>query len=156
MSIKVGVWIDHKQAILVLVKDAGKEIKKITSGIETPVRSGANHSYTRNDFVAEDRLERKLDSQLQKFYDEVIVSLKGIESLLILGPCEAKGQLHKRLKSKKIRGLLVELETADKMTDRQLAAKVAQYFVSEPAKKSTSSKKVVMKTTAKKKTAKVN
>ena len=156
MSIKVGVWVDHKQAILVLVKDAGKEIKKIASGIETPVQSGANHSYTRNDFVPEDRLERKLDSQLQKFYDEVIVSLKGAESLLILGPCEAKGQLHKRLKSKKIRGLLVELETADKMTDRQLAAKVAQHFVSAPAKKSTSPKNVVMKTTAKKKTAKAH
>ena len=156
MSIKVGVWVDHKQAILVLVKDAGKEIKKITSGVETPARSGANHSYTRNDFVPEDRLERKLDSQLQKFYDEVIVSLKGAESLLILGPCEAKGQLHKRLKSKKIRGLLVELETADKMTDRQLAAKVAEHFVSAPAKKSISPKKAAMKTTAKKKTAKAN
>ena len=69
------MWVDHKQAILVLVKDAGKEIKKIASGVETPSRSGANHSYTRNDFVAEDRLERKLDSQLQKFYDEVIVGL---------------------------------------------------------------------------------
>ena len=156
MSIKVGVWVDHKQAILVLVKDAGKEIKKITSGIETPVRSGANHSYTRNDFVPEDRLERKLDSQLQKFYDEVIVSLKGAESLLILGPCEAKGQLHKRLKSKKIRGLLVELETADKMTDRQLAAKVAEHFVSSPAKKSVAPKKAAMKITTKKKTAKAN
>ena len=132
MSIKVGVWVDHKQAILVLVKDAGKEIKKITFGIETPIGSGANHSYTRNDFVPEDRLERKLDSQLQKFYDEVIVSLKGSESLLILCPCEAKGQLHKRLKSKKIRSLLVELETADKMTDRQLASKVAEHFVTAP------------------------
>ena len=156
MSIKVGVWVDHKQAILVLVKDAGKEIKKITSGVETPGRSGAAHSYTRNDFVPEDRLERKLDSQLQKFYDEIIVSLKGAESLLILGPCETKGQLHKRLKSKKIRGLLVELETADKMTDRQLAAKVAEHFVSSPAKKSVAPKKAAMKTTAKKKTAKAN
>jgi hypothetical protein len=42
------------------------------------------------------------------------------------------------------------------MTDRQLAAKVAQHFVSAPAKKSTSPKKVVMKTTAKKKTAKAH
>ena len=156
MSIKVGVWVDHKQAILVLVKDAGKEIKKITSGVETPGRSAANHSYTRNDFVPEDRLERKLDSQLQKFYDEIIVSLKGAESLLILGPCEAKGQLHKRLKSKKIRGLLVELETADKMTDRQLAAKVAKHFVSSPTRKSVVPKKAAMKTSARKKTAKAN
>ena len=75
---------------------------------------------------------------------------------MILGPCEAKGQLHKRLKSKKIRGLLVELETADKMTDRQLAAKVAQHFVSAPAKKSAAPKKAAMKATDKKKTAKAN
>jgi len=29
MATKAGVWIDHKQAIVVLVTDAGKEIKKI-------------------------------------------------------------------------------------------------------------------------------
>jgi len=50
----------------------------------------------------------------------------------------------------------VELETADKMTDRQLAAKVAQHFVSAPAKKSVAPKKAAMKITAKKKTAKAN
>ena len=26
---KAGVWIDHKQAIVVLITDAGQEIKKI-------------------------------------------------------------------------------------------------------------------------------
>lgn len=72
MSVKAGVWIDHKQAILVLVSDAGNEIKKIDSGIERPARSGSNNSYTPNDFVAEDKLERKFDSHLKDFYDEVI------------------------------------------------------------------------------------
>ena len=42
MSVKAGVWIDHKQAILVLVTDAGKEIKKIALGIERLVRSRSN------------------------------------------------------------------------------------------------------------------
>jgi len=101
MSIKVGVWIDHKQAILVLVKDAGKEIKKITSSIETPVRSGANHSYTPNDYVPEDRLERKRDSQLKKFYDEVIKSLKGAESLLILAHVKPKASFISASRAKK-------------------------------------------------------
>ena len=50
----------------------------------------------------------------------------------------------------------MELETADKMTDRQLAAKVAEHFVSSPAKKSVVPKKAAMKTKAKKKTAKAN
>ena len=142
MSVKVGVWIDHKQAILVLVTNTGKEIKKIASGFEKPVRSV---------FVAEDTLERKSDSQLKNFYDEVIACLQGAEALLILGPGEAKGEFHKRLKSKKLRDLIVELETADQMTDRQLAAKVAEHFATIPAKNSVSPKK-----TAKMKTARTN
>ena len=141
MSVKAGVWIDHKQAILVRVTDAGNEIKRITSGIERPDRSRSHNSYTPNDFVAEDRLERKFDSHLKKFYDEVIACLQGSEALLILGPGEAKGEFHKRLKSKKLRGLVVGLETADKMTNRQIAAQVAEHFAPAPANNSVSPKK---------------
>ncbi len=133
MSANAGVWIDHQQAVLVLIAENGEEIKKISSGIERPRRSGAHNAYTPNDFVAEDRLERKLDSHLKDFYDEVIACLRGSDSLLILGPGEAKGELHKRFQSKKVRGLNVEIQTADRMTDRQLAAKVAQHFAATPA-----------------------
>jgi len=145
MSIKAGVWIDHQQAVLVLITDAGKEIKKMTSGIEGPDRSRSHNSYTPNDFTAEDRLERKFDSHLKVFYDEVIASLQGSETVLILGPGEAKGELHKRLASKKLHGLVVEMETADRMTDRQVAAKVAQYFAAIPDKNSNSPKKKAKK-----------
>src|SRR6478735_7151962 len=103
MSTKAGVWIDHKQAILVLVTDSGKDIRKIASGIERPVRSRSSNPYTPNDFVAEDTLERRFDSLLKDFYDEVVACLQGAETLLILGPGEAKGEFHKRLKSKKLR-----------------------------------------------------
>jgi hypothetical protein len=146
MSIKAGVWIDHQQAVLVLITDAGKEIKKISSGIEGSVRSRSHNSYTPNDFTAEDRLERKFDSRLKDFYDEVIASLQGSEAILILGPGEAKGELHKRLTSKKLRGRIVELETADRMTDRQVAAKVAHHFAAIPARNSSSPKKKAKKT----------
>ncbi len=57
MATKAGVWIDHQQAIVVLVRDAGQEIKKIAFDIGQPVRSSggarSKHSYTPNDFVAE-------------------------------------------------------------------------------------------------------
>jgi hypothetical protein len=142
MPNRAGVWIDHKQAIVVLVTDAGKEIKRITSGIERPIRTRSHNAYTPNDFAAEDRLERRFDSQLKKFYDEVIACLQGSEGLLILGPGEAKGEFEKSLRSKKLRGLVVELKTADKMTDRQLAATVTQHFATIPAKNSVSSKKM--------------
>jgi hypothetical protein len=152
MSAKAGVWIDHKQAVLVLIAEEGQEIKRIASGIGRPSRSGSNNPYTPNDFVAEDRLERKHDSHLKNFYDEVISGLRGSEALLILGPGEAKDELHKRFKSKRVRGLSIELETADRMTDRQLAAKVAQHFAAIPVKNSVSPTKTPKTKTPKRKT----
>ncbi|MDB5386103.1 MAG: hypothetical protein JWM11_1749 [Planctomycetaceae bacterium] len=140
MSVKAGVWIDHRQAILVLVTDNGNESKKFSSGVESTERSTLNHSYTPTDFVAEDTLDRKAASHLKIFYDEVISGLQGSKSLLILGPGEAKGEFQKRLGSKKIQGLVVAVETSDKLTEGQLVSKVTQYFAKHPITKATSSR----------------
>jgi stalled ribosome rescue protein Dom34 len=133
MATKAGVWIDHRQAIVVLVTDAGKKIKKIASGIDKPDHSRSKHKYTSNDFVAEDRIEHKLMSRLKDFYNEVIASVRGAEQILIVGPGEAKAQFSKLLKSKEHRGRIAELETTDKMTDPQLAAKVDLHFADKSA-----------------------
>jgi hypothetical protein len=47
---------------------------------------------------------------------------------LLLGPGEAKGELTKRLERHHFSGRIVGSETADKMTHRQIVAKVRQYF----------------------------
>lgn len=159
MATKAGVWIDHKQAVVVLITDAGQQTKKIAFDIGQPVRSagGANskNKYKPNDFVAEDTLERKVENDRKDYYDDVIACIKGAEALLILGPGEAKGEFSKHIKAKKVRGVVVESETADKMTDRQVAAKVQQHFDTSPAKKSVAKKrtaKTAPKTTAGKRT----
>ena len=149
MATKAGVWIDHRQAIVVLITEAGKKINKIKSGIEKPVRSAGRSSsknkYTPNDFVAEDRLEHKFVNHLKKYYDEVIACIGGAEAILILGPGEAKGEFLKRLQSKKLAGVIVELETVDKMTDRQIAAKVGKHFATPKANKSVTPNKTAKK-----------
>ena len=66
----------------------------------------------------------------------MLACIRGADSLLILGPGEAKGEFSKHIKAKKLRGLTVEVETADKMTDRQLAGKVGEHFTKAPARKS--------------------
>ena len=146
-----GVWIDHRQAVVVLVTDAGQTIKRIASGVEKPVRSSgtssSKHKYTPNDFVAEDTLQRKLMSQLKDFYDEVIACVRDAEAILVVGPGEAKGEFVKRLKSKKHRGRIVELETTDKMTDRQLAAKVGEHFAKDTTDKAATAKASATKAT---------
>ena len=80
-------------------------------------------------------------SEYKKVFDEVIACIRGAKAVLILGPGEAKGEFVKHIKLKKIRGFTVEVETADKMTDPQLAAKVRAHFTPAPASKSVPPKK---------------
>jgi hypothetical protein len=152
MAAKAGVWIDHKQATVVLITDAGHEIKKIVFDIGQPVwpagGSRPKNKYTPNDFVAEDRRARKVENERKGYYDDVIASIRGAGAVVILGPGEAKGELQKHIKAKKLRGLTVELETTDKMTDRQLAAKVSKHFAPALASKGSASKKAVKRRAA--------
>ena len=80
MATKAGVWIDHKQAIVVLITDAGREIKKIAFDIGQPVlpagSSSGKHKFTPQDFVAEDRLERKVENDRKSYYDDVIACIR--------------------------------------------------------------------------------
>lgn len=155
MATQAGVWIDHKQAVVVLVTGVEKEIKKITFDIGQPIRAaGGSRStkpYKPKEFVAEDTLERKIGNDRKNYYDDVIAFIRGAEAILILGPGEAKGEFLKRLQSKKLCGVTVELETVDKMTDRQIAAKVGQHFAPPIANNSVTRKKTANKkdTTAK-------
>ena len=82
--------------------------------------------------MPEGRLERKFVSHLNRYYDAVIAGLLDAEVILILGPGEAKGELKKRMQRKKLRGRVGQLETADKMTERQIAAYVRRHFAVPP------------------------
>ena len=67
---------------------------------------------------------------LKTYYDEVISYIRDAESILIFGPGEAKAELKKHMeKSKELSGRIVGIETVDKMTDRQIAAKIRKYFL---------------------------
>jgi hypothetical protein len=57
----------------------------------------------------------------------VISHLRNAEVILIFGPGEAKGELLKRIESGKLSGSIAGVETADKMTVPQIAAKVRKY-----------------------------
>jgi hypothetical protein len=131
MKTTAGLWIDHKKAVIVVVTDKGEEIKLIISKVEKqPGRSGGVR--TTNPFeqqvLADDSLERAFKRHLNIYYDAVISSIHDAEAILIFGPGEAKGELQKRIKRNKLSGRIVGIETVDKMTHRQIAARVRQYF----------------------------
>ena len=44
MKRQVGLWIDHRQAVIVTVANEGEEIKRITSNVEKHVRFASGSS----------------------------------------------------------------------------------------------------------------
>jgi len=132
MRTKVGLWIDHRKAIIVAVTDKGEEIGLVVSKVEKQLqRSGDSPlkgSYEARKVPADDSRQRTFTGHLNIYYEAVIACLRDAESILIFGPGEAKGELKKRLEKSKLGGHIVGIETVDKMTDRQIATKVRQYF----------------------------
>jgi hypothetical protein len=132
MISKVGLWIDHRKALIVIVTEKGQVIKLIISAIEKQVRrslkSRHNGTFESQKVPADDSRQRAMTGHLNIYYDAVIAAISGAESILIFGPGEAKGELQKRLKRINLGGRIVGVETADKMTDHQIAAKVHDAF----------------------------
>ena len=132
MKKEIGLWIDHREAIIVILTDGGEEIRHITSGSGKHIRySGSSHSKTPEglkEVTSENQRDRKFGNQLNKYYDEVIAAISDAETIQIFGPGEAKGELEKRLEHAGLKQHILAIETVDKMTDRQIAAKVREHF----------------------------
>jgi len=132
MKPKVGLWIDHRKAIVVTVTEKGEEINEIISEVEKqPRRSGDSPlkgTYEAHQVPADDSLQRTFTGELNIYYDAVIAYIRDAESILIFGPGEAKDELKKRLEGNNLGVHVVGIETVDKMTDHQIAAKIRQRF----------------------------
>jgi hypothetical protein len=131
MKTTAGLWIDHKKAVIVVVTAKGEEIKLIISKVEKqPGRTGGVRTTTpyEKQVLADDSLERVFKGHLNVYYDAVISCIRGAEAILIFGPGEAKGELKKRIKRNKLSGRIVGIETVDKMSHRQISARVRQHF----------------------------
>ena len=133
MKTTVGLWIDHRKAVIVVVTDKGEEVGLIISKVEKQLRrsvqSPPKGPHKPQQVPAQDSLQRAFTGHLNIYYDAVIASIRGAESILLFGPGEAKGELRKRLAHKELSRRIVGIETVDKMTDRQIAAKVRQRFL---------------------------
>lgn len=127
MKTRVGLWIDHKKAVIVFVAGEDTETKLISSNEEK------HHRQSGVQMPADDIRQRELTEHLNIYYEEVISCLRDAESILILGPGEAKGELKKRLEMENLGGRIVGIETVDKMTDHQIVAQVRERFLNQSA-----------------------
>ena len=118
----VGLWIDHKKAVVVFVAGKETELKLINSNLEE------HHRQSGVAMPADDVRQRQLTEHLSGFYDEVVSCISDAESILILGPGEAKGELKKHLEKGNLSRRIIGIKTSDRMTDKQIVAVVRGHF----------------------------
>jgi hypothetical protein len=133
MSGKGGIWIDHRHAVIVLLGPT-EEVRTIN--LESHVEKHAERDgdsplkgpYEARQVPADDRRQMALTGKLDGYYDAVIEAVGDVDAMVIFGPGEAKGEFKKRLDKHKLGARIAGVETADKMTERQITAKVRDYF----------------------------
>ena len=128
MKKTVGLWIDHQKAVIVFVTGIEEEIKLIHSDIEEQRIEEQGRQNGRS-IPSDDIRLRVLTEHLNNYYEEVISCLRDAKSIFLFGPGEAKGELEKRIEKDNLGDRIVGVETADKMTEPQIAAKVKEHFL---------------------------
>jgi stalled ribosome rescue protein Dom34 len=132
MKKQIGLWIDHREATIVILTDGGEEIKHILSNNGKHIHySGSSHSKTPEglkEVTSEDQRDRKFGNDLNKYYDEIIANIRDADSIQIFGPGEAKGELEKRIEHAGLKAHILAIETMDRLSEAQISAKVRQRF----------------------------
>ena len=138
MKEKIGVWIDHRKAWIVIPagkRREGTTTVQVESGVEehTHVARGIRTNITPGsmDKASEDNHQRNIQQLLAKYYDKVIENMCGAKAILIFGPGMAKVELKNRIKSERPNWNTPEIEPADRMTSQEIVERMLNY---EPGK----------------------
>jgi len=127
-----GIWIDHRRAVVVRIADGVETTLEIRSDVErrTGLAGGVRSAGARpsRPVPADDSRQRRLSGLLGGFYDRVTAELGDADSILILGPGEAKGEFRARLERRRPETPgTVELVSAGRMTGPQIVARVREH-----------------------------
>jgi stalled ribosome rescue protein Dom34 len=75
------------------------------------------------------KIEERRKHQLRRYYEKVISEVGDARKILLFGPGEVKISFEKEMKkSKNLSAKIVSVEPADKMTEKQIVAKVRKFF----------------------------
>jgi hypothetical protein len=81
MNHDVGVWIDHKKAVIVSIAAGEVTTRALTSNV------GAHQHYSGSqDGGGEKKYEERHNQDLDRYYDDVILQLGTPDALLLFGP----------------------------------------------------------------------
>lgn len=141
---QIGVWMDHRQARLVFRQTDGTyTIEKIDSPYDPHPRvDGLGTNKTQwggGQYLFSDNENKTNNTEImltRKYYQSLAKALAPYGQILLTGPTPAKTEFFNLLLQKKsFGGKRLAVETAGKMSDKQLVAMVGRYFGKEEEEK---------------------
>jgi peptide subunit release factor 1 (eRF1) len=118
---RVAIWVDHRIAILVTF--TGDQLDK-----EDTLYSRVD-PHTHGGGWSQHHIEAHRHAVLQHYYEEIVHHLGPVDEVLLLGPGQGKHELIQRIEHHKgLKGKVVAVQNADKMTEAELITKAAEFF----------------------------
>jgi hypothetical protein len=132
MKREVGLWIDHQKTVMVTVLGEIEETREIRSNItkhEKPLIKLHVKSPNISRKANVDAVKKDEGGYLSGYLDGVVSMLRNADFIWIFGPGDAKLELKKHLERADLGERIIRVEAVNKMTNRQIIAKVRQHFL---------------------------
>jgi hypothetical protein len=124
VNAKLGIWIDHKKAVVISVARDHSAITRLQSSLR-PHR----HYHGAQDGGGEKKYEARHEQGVSQFVDAVARHVGRGDEVLILGPGESKKALSRRIRQiKSLKGVSTTTTAADKLTEAQLVAAIRRRY----------------------------
>ncbi len=127
----IGVWLDKEKAYLISVNGGKHSIEKVESNVESRVRyEGESKSFSGRGgafFNPSKKRTKREKHQLSHYLSDINSRLSDASNILIFGPADAKKELKKVLIRRKDKPA-ISIESAEKMTENQMVARVKDHF----------------------------
>lgn len=138
MSKNIGLWIDHRKANIMFITESGEETKLIISNVERQRRrmggSPLKGAFERVRFSNDINEKRNFKLHLSIYYDSVIACIQNAESILIMGPGEAKHELKACMEGKKLDAKIIAVETVGFITENRLKRRIRDFYATHHKK----------------------
>jgi len=133
MKKNTGIWIDHREALLVSTKGDSVVVEHVASAAESHFKpSGgwkAGGTSVAQSVSKEQTAEESRKHQYHTFYNKVMSMLGNSDAIALFGPGEAKIELAKEIsRVASLQEKVKAIEVSDRMTEKQFIAKVKSYF----------------------------
>ncbi|NTW55479.1 MAG: hypothetical protein HGB20_00340 [Chlorobiaceae bacterium] len=133
MKKNTGIWIDHRDALVVSIEGDETTVLHIESGADSHFKpSGgwkSSGTSVAQSVASEHADEERRKHQYHAFYKNIIKILGDSDAIVIFGPGEAKTELAKEMEhAGTFQGKVRGVETLDRVTENQFIAHVKDFF----------------------------